>query len=343
MEIRCDLILLSWNNLEILRQCVDSILRCTHTPSRLIIVDNGSSEAGVREYLSSLKGNDAIQIRLIFNTVNEGFAKGMNKGMKASDAPYVCLLNNDILVSDGWLEEMMKVAAENPGVGVVNPSSNNFGLRFGKGRTLEEFARSLRDQSGRWVEMGGCIGFCMLIKREVIEKVGDLDESYGYAYFEDTDFSRRAQEAGYKCAMAKGSYVYHAEGKSGKFLDDKDASFGRSAGIFREKWGKPLRIAFAVTREDRETLGRIKQKAEGELKARNRVWIFYKEGVDIKGLPEHLDLMREVLPRMFFNFSVFWNIIKKKKRFDRLYVGPGALRQALNLYGRLRKAEIKQL
>ena len=91
MEMKCDLILLSWNNPEILRQCVDSILRSTRTPSRLIMVDNGSSETGVREYLSSLKGNDTIQIRLIFNTVNEGFAKGMNKGMKASDAPYVCL------------------------------------------------------------------------------------------------------------------------------------------------------------------------------------------------------------------------------------------------------------
>lgn len=340
MEIKCDLILLSWNNLEILRQCVDSILRCAHAPSRLIIVDNGSSETGVREYLSCLKGNDTIQVQVILNAVNEGFAKGMNKGMAVSDAPYVCLLNNDILVTDGWLEEMIKIAAENPGVGIVNPSSNNFGLRFGKGTTLKEFACSLRAQSGKWVEMGSCIGFCMLIKREVIEKVGYLDESYGYAYFEDTDFGRRAQKAGYKCAMAKGCYVYHAEGKSGRFLKDKDEAFRKSAEIFRGKWGIPHRVVYVITCKDKGFLEDMICSVEVELKARNRVWIFQEEGMEISGLPEHLDLMREIFPKMFFNLAAFWNIIKKKKRFNRLYVGPGTLRNMLGFYRWLRGCEI---
>ncbi len=343
MEIKCDLILLSWNNTEILRQCVDSILRFARVPCRLIIVDNGSSEAGIREYLASLKGNDAIQVRVILNAVNEGFAKGMNKGIKASAAPYVCLLNNDILVTDGWLEEMMRVASGDPAVGIVNPSSNNFGLRFGKETTLERFALSLRGQSGRWVEMGSCIGFCMLIKRELIEKIGYLDESYGYAYFEDTDFSRRAQAAGYKCAMAKGCYVYHAEGSSGKFLIDKEGAFQRSAEIFRGRWGMPRRVVYVVTSKDKSSLECIIRGVEAELKARNRVWIFQEEGAEIPGLPEHLDLMREKFPKMFFNFAAFWNIIKKKKKFARLYIRQGALRNTLSLYGWFRKSEIKWL
>ncbi len=340
MEIKCDLVLLSWNNLEILKQCVDSILRCTRTPARLIIVDNGSTEPGVADYLSSLKGNATIEVRLILNAINEGFAKGMNKGMKASSAPYVCLLNNDILVTDGWLAEMMKVAAEDPAVGIVNPSSNNFGLRFAKGTTLDGFSATLKGQTGRWVEMGSCIGFCMLIKREMIEKVGYLDETYGYAYFEDTDFSRRAQQAGYKCAMAKGCYVYHAEGKSGKFLKDKDETFRKSAEIFRGKWGRPLRVVYVVTRKDKGAFGRIIQSVEGELKSRNRVWILQEEGINIGNLPEHLDLMCEILPRIVFNFTAFWNIIKKKKRFDRLYVDTGMLRNMLGFYRWLRGCEI---
>lgn len=341
MEVKCDLILLSWNNLEILKQCVDSILRCTRIPARLIIVDNGSTEPGLSDYLPSLKGNDTIEVRVILNSVNEGFAKGMNKGIAASSAPYICLLNNDILVIGGWLEEMIKVAAENPVIGIVNPSSNNFGLRFGRDTTLEEFAGALKGQSGRWVEMNSCIGFCMLIKREVVGKIGRLDESYGYAYFEDTDFSRRAQAAGYKCAMAKGCYVYHAEGKSGKFLKDKDKAFRKSAEIFRGKWGMPLRVVYVVTRRDKELFERITWSVGDELKARNRVWIFQEEGVNLEGLTEHLDLMHEIFPRLFFNLSVFWNIIKKKKRFDRLYVNTGLLRNMLSIYGWLRQAEIK--
>lgn len=339
--VKCDLVLLSWNNLKFLSRCVDSILRCTRASCRLIIVDNGSSETGVTEYLSCLKGNDIIQIHVILNATNEGFAKGMNKGIKASSAPYVCLLNNDILVTDSWLEEMMKVAAGNPGVGIINPSSNNLGMRFGRDVTLEGFARTLKGQSGRWAEMGSCIGFCMLIKREVIEKIGYLDESYGYAYFEDTDFSRRAQEAGYKCAMAKGCYVYHAEGKSGRFLKNKDEAFRKSAEIFRGRWGMPQRVVYVVTGKDKGLFGDIIRSAEDEIKARNRVWIFQEEGVDMGELPEHLDLMREILPRIFFNFVAFWNIIKKKKRFDRLYVSPGVPRSVLSFYGRLRGSEIK--
>lgn len=340
MEIKCDLVLLSWNNLEILKQCVNSILKYARIPSRLIIVDNGSIEPGMTDYLSSLEGNGATEIHIIMNAVNEGFAKGMNKGMMNSAAPYICLLNNDILVADGWLEEMIKVAAENPAIGIVNPSSNNFGLRFGKDITLEEFAGTFREQTGKWVEMGGCIGFCMLIKREVVDKIGYLDKDYGYAYFEDTDFSRRAQAAGYKCAMAKGCYVYHAEGKSGKFLKDKDRAFARSAAIFRKKWSKPLRIAYVVTRKDKELLGRLIKSVKSELEARNRVWIFQEEGINIEGLPEHLDIMRETFQRLFFHLAVFWNIIKKKKSFDRLYVSPGALRNALGLYRQFRKSEI---
>ena len=343
MEIKCDLVLLSWNNLEILKQCVDSILRCTRVSCRLIIVDNGSSEAGVTEYLSCLKANGTIQVQIMLNAANEGFAKGMNKGMRAFGAPYTCLLNNDILVTDGWLEEMIRVAAENPVVGIVNPSSNNFGLRFGRGATLEQFAGALKSQTGRWTEMNSCIGFCMLIKREVIEKIGYLDESYGYAYFEDTDFSRRAQAAGYKCAMAKGCYVYHAEGKSGRFLKNKDEAFRKSAGIFRGRWGMPQRVVYVVTCKDKELFGDVIRSAGDEIKAHNRVWIFQEEGADTGELPEHLDLMRNPFPKKFFNLSVFWNIIKKKKRFDRIYIRPCMLRNMLGLYSRFRGSELKWL
>ena len=80
MEIKCDLILLSWNNLAILKRCVGSLMRCTGVPSRLIIVDNGSTEEGLREYLSSLKDGPNVRLEVIFSSTNEGFSRGMNKG-----------------------------------------------------------------------------------------------------------------------------------------------------------------------------------------------------------------------------------------------------------------------
>lgn len=340
MEIKCDLVLLSWNNLNLLKDCVSSILNNTNIPSRLIIVDNGSSEKGLREYLKSLEGNEVIEVHVIMNPSNEGFARGMNKGMGFSDAPYVCLLNNDIIVTEGWLGEMIKVASESPSIGVVNPSSNNFGLRLEKGIALKEFARTLKVENGKWIEMNACVGFCMLIKREVVNKIGFLDEGYGYAYFEDTDFSRRAQSAGYKCAMAKGCYVYHAEGKSGKYLKSKDQQFRRNAEKFFKKWGKPLRVAYIVSGKDISSDEKIRQNVENELKAHSRIWIFRQQGVDLKGLPEHIDVMPNILSGSIFNLLAFWNIVKKKKRFDRIYASGRFLRTVLAPYSWIRGAEI---
>lgn len=343
MEVKCDLILLSWNNLAILKRCVESLMRCTDIPSRLIIVDNGSTEVGLREYLTGLKAGKKMHVEAILNPLNEGFARGANRGMRASNAPYLCLLNNDIVATDGWLEEMIKVAESEPKIGIVNPSSNNFGLRFKKDTPLEEFAHGLRKQSGRWVEMNACVGFCMLIKRAVIKKIGFLDDSYGYAYFEDTDYSRRAQSSGYKCVMAKGCYVYHSEGKSGKFLKDKDQTFDRSARIFERRWGRILRVVFLITKKDSTAREEITHKIQRELKGHNRVWLFAEKGVDLGALPEHLDLMRSELPRNFFKLKSFWNIIKKKKKFDRIYAGDPVLRAALSGYRFFRGAEIRAI
>ncbi len=343
MEIKCDLVLLSWNNLPILKDCVDSIMRNTRTPSRLIVVDNGSTEKGIKEYLLSMKGSPGIEVKVIFNPTNEGFARGMNKGLSFSNAPYACILNNDIIVTDGWLEEMIKIAQENRELGIINPSSNNFGLRFGKGTTLDEFAGMFKRQTGRWVEMNACVGFCMLIKREVVTKIGYLNDEYGYAYFEDTDYSRRAQQAGYICAMAKGCYVYHAEGKSGKFLKDKNVTFDKSAEIFNSKWGRILRVVYLVSRKDIAMSDRVVRSIIGELKRHNRVWLFEEGGHGLKGLPEHLDLMRNSLPKKAFKLAAFWNIIKKKKKYDRVYVNDPTLRVLLVLYRIFRKATILSL
>lgn len=340
MEKKCDLVLLTWNNLKILKRCVDSLLRFTHTPSRLMIVDNGSTEEGMREYLSSLKGNALIDIRIITSSVNEGFAKGMNRGMKSTTSPYVCLLNNDILVTEGWLEEMVKIADENSDIGIVNPSSNNFGLRFGKDTTLERFAMTFKSQTGKWIEMESGIGFCMLIKREVINKVGYLDENFGLAFFEDRDYSRRAKAAGFKCAMASGCYVYHLEGRSVKLLKDKDKLFNANAEIFYKKWGKPERIAYIITKPNEDYFEEIRKRIKGQIQGGNRIWIFQRDGSGELRTNEHLDIMLNKLSARFFKLNAFWNIIKKKKKFDKLYVDDTKLRNLFESFKWFHRANV---
>ena len=84
--------------------------------------------------------------------------------MRLSVAPYVCLLNNDAITTNGWLSEMIRVAEASWSIGLVNPSSNTMGQKPDKGLSLEGYAVSIKKQPGAWEEIGSAIGFCMLIK-----------------------------------------------------------------------------------------------------------------------------------------------------------------------------------
>ncbi|HEX9780133.1 MAG TPA: glycosyltransferase family 2 protein [bacterium] len=240
----CDLVLLSWNHLEETRPCLESLFATTRVPSRLLIVDNGS-DAPVREFLAGVRPQGAItDVVLLQNETNEGFPKGMNRGIRASRAPYVVLLNNDLRFTPGWLDEMVAVAAVNQDVGVVNPGSSTFGDVPARGVSLDEHAAVRAGRRGTYTEVGMCIGFCMLIKRSVLDRTGGLSEEVERIFFEDEDFCMRAQRAGFRCVVAEGAYVFHAEHKTVKKMPEREALFRRNQRWCDEKWGRRIRIAW---------------------------------------------------------------------------------------------------
>ena len=116
--MRCDIIIPVWNQLERTRECIDSVRENTRASYRLVIIDNASDKP-TKEYLESLRG--ALPgIVLKRNKDNLGFIKVVNQGMKESNSEYVCVLNNDTVVTAGWLSEMIGVAGSEGGIGVVN-------------------------------------------------------------------------------------------------------------------------------------------------------------------------------------------------------------------------------
>ena len=244
--MRCDIVIPVWNQLSLTRDCIDSISKNTSDVDyRIIVVDNASGDE-TKHYLEALKSAIGRRFVLIRNENNLGFIKAANQGMRLSDAPYVCLLNNDAITTPGWLGEMMNVAGSSPAIGLLNPSSNTMGQKPGKGSSIEEYAMSIKNGPGAWEEIGSAIGFCMLIKRELIEKIGVFDEIYGMGNFEDTDYSRRAIKEGYLCVRSTSSYVYHREGTS--FGRDKvfDENFERNRQIYEFRWGKRKWIAYVL-------------------------------------------------------------------------------------------------
>lgn len=336
MEIVCDLILLSWNNLEQTRSCLESLFEVTRLPSRLFIVDNGS-EPPVRHFLASVKPRGFIRdVTLLQNERNEGFPRGMNRGIAASTAPFVCLLNNDLRFASGWLREMVAVATADPSVGIVNPTSNTFGDHPPAGWSLEEYAAARRQYHGQYVEVGMCIGFCLLVKRDVLNRIGTLSEDVERFFFEDEDFSMRAQQAGFQCVVAQASYVHHAEHRSVSLVPERETVFQRNQRWCHEKWGRWVRVAWPRftppvpgSEELRAWLTRVRRFAQ----RRTHVYVYCPTPAHVTrdelfrsvGLVPHADVHWHSIPSVAADWvAMGWILKRRKKRFD-LIVAPDHL------------------
>ena len=327
-EPRCDLILLSWNHLEETQPCLESLFRTTDVPCRLFIVDNGS-EPAVREFLRSVRPQGAIQeVGLLQNETNEGFPRGMNRGLGASRAPYVCLLNNDLVFATGWLSRMLEVADAHPELGILNPESSTFGHHPPRGLSLEAYAGTLAAKRGLYVEVGMCIGFCMLIRRELIERIGVLTEEVERIFFEDEDYGMRAQEHGFRCVVVSSAYVHHAEHRTVKRMEERQRLFQRNQRWCEAKWGRWLRIAYPRFTEARPGTQELRAWLEQLIRlARRRAQVYVycpaTDGVTNEelfrsvGMVPHVDVCWHTLPRRLTRVAAGLAILKRqKKRFD---------------------------
>ncbi|MBI4343603.1 MAG: glycosyltransferase family 2 protein [Candidatus Omnitrophica bacterium] len=335
MDLRCDLILLSWNNLPLTQACLESLVACTATPCRLILVDNGS-EPDARAFLASVTPRGAIrEVVLLQNERNEGFPRGMNRGLRASRAPYACLLNNDLRFTPGWLEEMLAVAQAHPDVGLVNPASNTFGHRPPKGMSSAEYLARLRRRHGEYSEVGMSIGFCLLIKREVLERVGLLSEEVERAFFEDEDFSLRAQAAGFRCVVAEGAYVHHEEHASVRHVPEREALFARNQRWCDRRWGKRLRIVwprFQAPAPGSQELQAWLEQLLSWARRRNHVYVLspLPAAMDAAalfrsaGLHHHSDVHWRPVPARAVRLAAAGQILKRRKKPFDIIVAPDA-------------------
>ena len=240
MMTLCDIVIPIWNQPGLTKRCLESVAACTREPVRLILVDNGS-DAPTRELLERFRAEGKIPAELLRNERNLGFIKAVNQGIRAGKAPWICLLNNDTVVTGGWLSEMIHVAKSDPGIGLVNPTSNCLGHPT-QGRTPEEIARQLAEKHGQSVPMSTGVGFCLLASRELFNRIGLLDEQFGMGNFDDDDLTLRARQAGRRPVRALAAYVHHKEKASFKNLPGWKKAFDENRKRFEKKWGRKLRI-----------------------------------------------------------------------------------------------------
>jgi glycosyltransferase involved in cell wall biosynthesis len=237
------IVILTHNQIEHTRKCLDSI--AAHTPQRheLILVDNASTD-GTLDYLRDYARRHG-HVRVIVNATNRGFAAGNNQGMAIARGDTVLLLNNDTVVADGWLGRMLAVFARRPDAGLAGPMSNYVSgpqwISPAPYETLDAMpafaARWAAGNAGRVEEVNRLVGFCLLARREVIERIGGLDERFGSGNFEDDDYCVRAALAGFKAVIARDAFVHHTGSQTfrGAKIDYREAML-RNWELFKAKW-----------------------------------------------------------------------------------------------------------
>ncbi|WP_420000981.1 glycosyltransferase [Bacillus subtilis] len=209
--VKTSIIVLTYNQLALTKQCLESIWKHTNNDCiEVIVIDNGSHD-GTRDYLKQI-----TSIKAIFNKTNEGFAKACNQGLEVASGDNILFLNNDTVVTNQWLEPMIKLLYQDDKIGMVGPVSNYVSgpqqvpVNYTKVEEIEDFSRLYcLQQRGRSKAVLRLVGFCLLVKKKVLDQVGGFDERFVGGSFEDDDLSLRVLQAGYQLKIALDSFVRH--------------------------------------------------------------------------------------------------------------------------------------
>ena len=211
---------------EYTKLCVPSILKNTRDPFELIFLDIGSLD-GTSAYLAGIAAAARQRVEVVRTLTDLGLAQLIEDAVKLARGEYLVLLNNDTIVPSLWLTQLVALAQRIPEVGLIGPMSNyaappqvvervpyRIRRRAADGlvdvSAVEEFAARLREENkGKWFEAERLGGFCLLVKREVLKRIGHLRESGDLALFDTDSLCAKARQAGFQLAVCKDLFVHH--------------------------------------------------------------------------------------------------------------------------------------
>jgi len=225
---RVSIVMPTYDNFEMLAATITALLPTISYEDELIFIDNGSSD-GTSKYLASMQEQtpDGF-VTIVTNAENEGFCTATNQGMAKAKGKFICWLNDDVVVYPHWVEKltaMMDGSVEHPfhpNVSLVGPMSNYVGGSQ-MVQLTDESMKQLNPESGLRLdnELGEksatvmpplenwLSGFCLMLKREVYETIGGIDEVYSPGGCCDSDFVLRATTAGFGAAISPICFVWH--------------------------------------------------------------------------------------------------------------------------------------
>lgn len=216
-------VILNFNGLQHLQTFLAGVIE--HTPNvQIYVADNNSTDKSI-----SWLNENHPEVVVINLQKNYGFAEGYNKALEQLDDEYFVLLNSDVEVSEGWLDEMLKLASSDPVIAAVQPKILSYERKdefeyagasggfidalhypFCRGRIFD-FVEKDEGQYNDVREIFWASGACMLVKAELFNELGGFDKDY-FAHFEEIDLAWRIHKCGYKIMVAPASVVYHLGG-----------------------------------------------------------------------------------------------------------------------------------
>ncbi|MFP4381971.1 MAG: glycosyltransferase family 2 protein [Candidatus Sumerlaeia bacterium] len=213
------IIIVSLNGGEVIATALDALRHDGYARKEVIVVDNGSTD----DLAEKVRGQYP-EVRLIQSPINLGFAGGNNLGLREAAGDIMVLLNDDTEVRPGWLDAFARVAAEHDKWGIMGCK-----LLYPDGKTIQHAGGVIAPNGntmhlgyeapddGSWDELIQCdyvTGAALAIRRELMDRLGMLDEKYFPIYFEETDYCWRARQLGYEVLYVPDSVVIHHESRT---------------------------------------------------------------------------------------------------------------------------------
>jgi GT2 family glycosyltransferase/tetratricopeptide (TPR) repeat protein len=228
-----------------IKQCLDSLSLCQDLFDDVVIVDNASTD----------KATDIAEtypfVRLIRNAQNEGFGRACNQGFWASIGTAVVFLNSDTVVPRAGLARLLESLWSSGSIAAAGPYTNNCGHlqrivpTYTTFDTLDLFAEDFSTKATSDLEVDMLVGFCVAVRRSVLDELGVFDERFGIGTFEDNDLCYRLRRSGYRLVIATRSYVHHHGSRTLGTMPNYGEILAENERKFITKWRDDLDTGFA--------------------------------------------------------------------------------------------------
>jgi GT2 family glycosyltransferase len=222
-------VIVNYNGLKFLKECIQSLIAQTYKNLEIIVVDNASSDNSIEYLRSDFKG-----LQIIENSINLGFAGGVNTGIKNSHGEFIMTLNNDAWADPQCIEHLLLGMVDDHRTGMCaakmlfpDKRINSAGICIARSGAAWDrgMFEADRGQYGKLEEIFGPCAGAALYRKDMFDEIGLFDEDF-FLYMEDVDLAFRGRLAGWKCMFIPGAVVYHLHGGTAGFKSDLTIYYG---------------------------------------------------------------------------------------------------------------------